>query len=259
MSPLRLLGRRGRLLELYRRMVLLRAFENASLRWARGADAASEIVVVGAAAALGRDDHVVTADRPHRLALARGIQLDAVVAGLLGDARARDDWRITGGGLRSAVDRATSLVQGARARGVLCLPGAEQVSAAAASRALGMAARRRLPVVFVLPRGACGKEIPCERVDGGDAAAVHEAAARLLAMARRGHGPAVLELTVDEAMSDSGAPDPLTTTALQLAELGAHLQHLLAIAHEAEETVNAVLEQLSADAASALIEAASPA
>lgn len=259
MSPLRLLGRRGRLLELYRRMVLVRTFETATGRRPDGDHAASEIVVAGAAAALGRDDYVVTSDRPHRFALARGIEPEAVMAGLLGDTQARARCRIVGGGLRAATDLAPGLVQDRQMPGVLAVPGPWPVRPAAFHRAFGIAASRRLPVVFVVPAGSSRDGITTEQVDGADAAAVHEGAARLLTLVHRGQGPAVLEVAVDRAGAESLAPDPLSITAVQLAELGAQLEQLLAIATEAEEAVASAVERLSTDAVSALIRATSPA
>lgn len=260
MSPLRLPGRRGELLELYRRMVLVRAFEAATGRQSPHDDAGSEIVVAGAAAALGAEDYVVTSDRPYRFALARGIEPEVVTAGLLGDARARGCWRIVGGGLRAATDLAPALARGEPPRGLLCVPGtAGALQPAAVHRALDIAASRRLPVVFVVRGDGRGSARAAERVDGDDAGAVHEATSRLLEQARLGQGPAALEVAIDCAPVGGVPPDPLSVTAVALAELGAEPEQLLAIAGEADKAVATAVERVSANAVTELIRAASPA
>ena len=253
MSPLRLLGRRGKLLELYRRMVLVRAFEAATGR----AGDPHESIAVGAAAALEADDYLVTSDRPHRFALARGVDPRAVMPEILGDVRVRREWRIVGGGLRAATDLAPALVRGDRSRAILCVPGGRTAHPAAVHRTMGIAASRRLPVVLLLRVDLAGGEDGT--VDGGDVAAVHAAASRLLERARRRREPAVLEVAVDGAAASAVAPDPLSVAALQLAELGAPPEQLLEIAGEAEEVVAEAVDRVTADAVSELIEATSPA
>jgi pyruvate dehydrogenase E1 component subunit alpha len=85
---------RDELIELYRRMVLIRHFEESSAQlYAAGKIGGflhlyigEEAIAVGACLALKPDDHLFTAYRDHGWAIARGLDPKRVMAELLGKA-----------------------------------------------------------------------------------------------------------------------------------------------------------------------------
>jgi hypothetical protein len=223
--------RRGRLLALYRSMVLIRSFER-QIDWRPNPALAPEAVTVGAAAALDPEDYVVTPDWDHRFALARGIDDRAAIAELFGRGRTGGGWRIVAGRPRAATMLAQSLVNTGRPRAVLCVLGERAASSVDLQQCLDLAASRRLPVV-VLVHGDGMPGAHRVRVDGADVEAVHDAAAQLLECARREREPALLEATTNGV-------DPLSVAAGQLVELGMQPEKLLEISETVDEIVGAV-------------------
>jgi pyruvate dehydrogenase E1 component alpha subunit len=174
---------------------------------------------------------LIAAYRDHGLALARGVDPDAVMAELFGRvdgcAHGRGGsmhlldvgrnflggWGIVGGHLPVATGVALELVRRGERRAVLCELGDGAVNTGAWHESLNMAALWRLPIVFYvvnnlygmgthverasaepeLHKRACAYRMHGERVDGDDLVAVLDAASRLLARARDERLPAVLE------------------------------------------------------------------
>jgi pyruvate dehydrogenase E1 component alpha subunit len=225
-----------RMLEL---MVLVRAFEPEAERQYKAAKiggychlaTGQEAAHVGAVGAMGADDLLIAAYRDHDLALARGIEPEAVMGELFGRvdgcAHGRGGsmhlldvarkflggWGIVGGHLPVATGVALELARRGEAAAVLCELGDGAVNTGAWHESLNLAALWRLPIVFLvvnnlygmgthverasaepeLHRRACAHRMHGERVDGDDLPAVFDATERLLDRARRERRPAVLE------------------------------------------------------------------
>ncbi len=236
-------------LERYRSMVRIRTFEAAVLReyhadkqpaWDIGAGripgemhlaAGQEPVAVGICEHLRRDDAITGPHRPHHLALAHGIDMNAMMAEIFG--------RTTGlchgkGGHMHLFDPETHFsCSGIIAEGypVACgqamafeREGSGRISVAVAGEgaanqgafheSLNLAALWTLPVVFVIedndwaisvPRAsstavasnadrAAGYGIPGVRVEGNDVDAISEVAGEAVERARAGQGPSLLEI-----------------------------------------------------------------
>jgi pyruvate dehydrogenase E1 component alpha subunit len=174
---------------------------------------------------------LVTAYRDHSLALARGVEANAVMAELFGRvdgcAHGRGGsmhlldvgrnflggWGIVGGHIPVATGVALELSRRDEPRAVLCELGDGAVNTGAWHESLNLAALWRLPIVFYvvnnvygmgthvertsaepeLHKRSCAYRMHGERVDGDDLLAVLDAAERLLAQARDERRPAVLE------------------------------------------------------------------
>lgn len=226
--------------EMLRRMRLIRAFEqklseaNAlgqipteAIHLSIGQEASA----VGVGFALRSSDYMATTHRGHGHMLAKGADLQGMMAELLGKA----DGLCSGKGGSMHVTQATVGALGAN--GIVGAPGliatgaglsaqqrgSDQVSVAfmgdgatnqgMVHEALNLAAVMRLPVVFVVENNLYGEFTPLARhtrvtrladravaygipgvqVDGNDVWAVYEAMSRLVDGARRGNGPSLLE------------------------------------------------------------------
>jgi pyruvate dehydrogenase E1 component subunit alpha len=190
-----------------------------------------EAVAVGAITALSTDDAIVATYREHGHALARGIDMGAVMAEMLGkaegvsrgrggsmhlfDAKARfyGGNAIVGGGLPVAVGLALADKLAGRARVTACFFGEGAVAEGEFHESLNLAALWRLPVLFAcennlyamgtalarsesqvdLSRKAASYGIDAEAVDGMDVVETEAAAVRAVATIRAGGGPAFLE------------------------------------------------------------------
>ncbi|HEY8284701.1 MAG TPA: thiamine pyrophosphate-dependent dehydrogenase E1 component subunit alpha [Chloroflexota bacterium] len=228
-----------RLLGLYRGMYLIRRFEERCLELSRKGlipgsvhlCVGQEAVAVGAADALRPDDLTVTTYRGHGHELARGIDLRAAMAELLGRRTGLCKGRggsmhltdishgvlppnsIVGGGLPIATGAALAQMHQGRDRVVLCTFGEGTLNQGGAHEALNLAAIWNLPVIFLCennqysemtpayqmikgdsfaPRVAA-YGMPTHTVDGMDAQAVAEAVAPAVARARAGAGPSYVE------------------------------------------------------------------
>ncbi len=226
--------------EMLCRMQLIRAFEQQlSDAWARGEvpteaihlSIGQEATAVGVCFALRSDDYVATTHRGHGHMLAKGADLDGMMAEMLG--------RATGlcGGKGGSMHVTDAAVGAIGANGIV---GASPLIAAGAAHAerlshgdrvavaflgdgatnqgmfheaLNFAAVLRLPVVFVVENNLYGEFTPVGRhtrvrrladrasaygmpgidVDGNDVRAVHAATRDAVERARHGEGPTLLE------------------------------------------------------------------
>ncbi len=226
--------------QMLRRMHLVRAFEERlSVAWARGdvpteaihLSIGQEATAVGACFALRADDYMATTHRGHGHMLAKGADLDGMMAEMLG--------RSTGlcggkGGSMHVTDASigaigangivgASPLMAAGAAHAAQLAGTDQVAVAFLGdgatnqgmfhEALNFAAVLALPAVFVVENNLYGEFTPLARhtrvarlvdraaaygmpgavVDGNDVRAVREAMGAAVARARRGEGPTLLE------------------------------------------------------------------
>jgi pyruvate dehydrogenase E1 component alpha subunit len=232
-------GTPEQLLGLLRQMMLIRRFEEKSAEmYARGRIAGflhlyigQEAVGVGAIAAIGPDDYVVTHYRDHGQALARGLDPNAIMAELFGRTTGVSKGRggsmhlfdvskhfmggyaIVGGHLPLSCGLALASKQMKNGRIVLCFFGDGAVNQGEFHEALNLAAVWRLPVVFLCEnnlygmgtdirrvsaeaevyRRACAYNIPAEQVDGMDVLAVRDVVKKAVQHTRDGKGPYFVE------------------------------------------------------------------
>jgi pyruvate dehydrogenase E1 component alpha subunit len=190
-----------------------------------------EAAIAGVAQAIGPQDALVAGHRAHGWALARGVDPAALMAELAGRAtglaggkggsiHAADPARGWYGG-QGLLGHAAAIALGlgfarAATEGVAVAALGDVASATGvAQESFGLAARLRLPVVFLvedhggegpdLGRRGLGLDLAGRTVDGADAAAVHAAAAAAVAAARAGLGPTLLALRLRRARGHSMA------------------------------------------------------
>ena len=190
-----------------------------------------EAVSAGVGACLRNDDYVFSTHRGHGHAIAKGLDLNRMVAELLGKETGCSRGRggsmhlfdpaiglmggngIVGGGLVLALGTAYSALYRGTDQVTVCFFGDGAASQGGFHESLNMAALQRYPILYVCennlyaattPVGvncplenmadrAGGYGIPGKTVDGNDALAVHEAACEAVARARAGDGPTLLE------------------------------------------------------------------
>lgn len=237
----------------YRQMALIRAFENSIQELAQEQGrvlgmqilaTGQEAVAVGAVAALGPSDVVVTNHRSHGHILAKGADPKGLMAEIMGKASGVNSGK--SGTLHLAVPEVnvhmTSTVVGAspllavgaafaqqyrQERAItVCFFGDGAAAEGSVHEAMNLAGVWRLPVLFVCenncwagaqaldvhcPVGelscrAQGYSMPGEVTDGNDVEAVYAAASRLAEHCRLGNGPAFLE-TLTYRMRGHGEHD----------------------------------------------------
>jgi pyruvate dehydrogenase E1 component alpha subunit len=227
-------------LDLYERMALIRVFEEEVERQYKRARiggychlaSGQEGATVGAVHPLLEDDLLFSSYRTHGLALARGVDPDAVMAELFGreggSAHGRGGsmhlldfskgflggWGIVTGQLPLATGAALALTYRGKPNAVMCELGDAATNMGAWHESLNLAGIWDLPIVFLvlnnqygmgtsvekasaepeLYKRASAFRMHGERVDGQDVEAVLGAADRLLRRAREERKPAVLEV-----------------------------------------------------------------
>ncbi|MCG3173978.1 MAG: Acetoin:2,6-dichlorophenolindophenol oxidoreductase subunit alpha [Myxococcota bacterium] len=223
----------------YRQMRLIRVFEErAAQEYAKGHIGGfchlyigQEAVAVGAFAALQPQDHIITHYREHGHAIARGMDINGVMAELFGKATG-----VTGGrgGSMHLVDKdlhfwgghaivgghlpiATGIAFGLKQQGgdgvVLCIFGDGASNIGMFHESLNLAAVWKLPVIFLCENNRYGMgtavarasavtnirdkaqayNIPGTDVDGQDPEAVYETMQNAVSHARAGKGPVLVE------------------------------------------------------------------
>ena len=230
---------RERLIDWLYQMLLIRAFEETveqlyaagKMHGTMHLYIGQEAVAVGAIAALRPDDYITSTHRGHGHAIAKGQDLRAMLAELLGKetgvCRGRGGSMhladlergnlgangIVAGGIPVAVGAGLSIRMQGQDRVVLCFFGDGAANHGNFHEGLNMAAIWRLPVVFLcennqyamsmavrramaVPRvadRAVAYGIPGETVDGMDVVAVYRAVRAAVERARRGEGPTLIE------------------------------------------------------------------
>jgi len=230
---------REQLVEWLYRMYLIRAFEETveqlyaagKMHGTMHLSIGQEAVAVGAIAALRPDDYITSTHRGHGHAIAKGQDIRAMLAELLGKetgvCRGRGGSMhladlergnlgangIVAGGIPIAVGAGLSIRLQGQDRVVLCFFGDGAANHGNFHEGLNMAAIWRLPVVFLcennqyamsmpvqramaIPRvsdRAAAYGMPGETVDGMDVRAVYRAVRAAVERARRGEGPTLIE------------------------------------------------------------------
>lgn len=230
---------REQLIDWLYRMHLIRAFEETveqlyaagKMHGTMHLSIGQEAVAVGAIAALRPDDYITSTHRGHGHAIAKGQDLRAMLAELLGKetgiCRGRGGSMhladlergnlgangIVAGGIPIAVGAGLSIRLQGQDRVVLCFFGDGAANHGNFHEGLNMAAIWRLPVIFLCENNqyamsmpirramavarvadrAAAYGIPGETVDGMDVVAVYRAVRAAVARARRGEGPTLIE------------------------------------------------------------------
>ncbi len=230
---------KARLLQMYEQMTTIRQFETrASREFAAGKVpgfvhlyAGEEAVAVGVCAHLTDDDYITSHHRGHGHCIAKGVDVDSMVAELLGretgacrgkggsmhiadvDKGMLGANGIVGGGFPLATGAALTAKHNHRGQVAVCFFGDGAANQGTFHESLNLAGIWKLPVIFVAENNgyaestpvtyhmscrdiadrAAGYNMPGVTVDGLDVFAVYEAAGEAIARARRGEGPSLIE------------------------------------------------------------------
>jgi len=232
------------LLELYRRMVLLRTFDERAVVYQRqgriGTYAIAwghEAIQAGATFALGDDDWIFPSYREGAIGLVRGMPVETILQWWRGHPSgwwSPADWNIASicVPIATHVPHAAGLAWGKKLRGekvvAMAFFGDGATSEGAFHEGVNFAAVMNAPAVFVcnnnqwaistpieaqtraetLADKAVGYGIPGVRVDGLDVLAVHDAAREAVERARAGGGPTLIEAVHYRAAPHGTADDP---------------------------------------------------
>jgi pyruvate dehydrogenase E1 component alpha subunit len=232
------------LLELYRRMVLLRTFDERAVVYQRqgriGTYAIAwghEAIQAGATFALGDDDWIFPSYREGAIGLVRGMPAETIFQWWRGHPSgwwSPADWNVASicVPIATHVPHAAGLAWGKKLRGepvvAMAFFGDGATSEGAFHEGVNFAAVMNAPAVFVcnnnqwaistpieaqtraetLADKAVGYGIPGVRVDGLDVLAVYEAAREAVERARSGGGPTLIEAVHYRAAPHGTADDP---------------------------------------------------
>lgn len=228
-----------RVRDLYRRMITIRLFEEKivevyglqEMKTPVHLYLGQEAVAAGVCANLSDEDYVFGTHRSHGLYLAKGGDMNALMAELYGRRTGCSKGKggsmhvidtqvgvcgtsaIVGGNIPLAVGAALGVVMQGQGRVAAAFFGDGAVDEGVFYESLNFAALKRLPVIFVcennfyatashqskrqpadrINRLSQGHLIPGLRLDGNDVLAVNQAAGKAVARAREGKGPTLLE------------------------------------------------------------------
>ncbi|MBI3055357.1 MAG: thiamine pyrophosphate-dependent dehydrogenase E1 component subunit alpha [Betaproteobacteria bacterium] len=260
-----------------------------------------EAVAVGVCAALVDADTIASTHRGHGHALAKGVALDGFFAEIMGRASGLCAGRggsmhvaemrvgmlgangIVGGGLPIAVGSALAHQVKHRPNVAVVFFGDGAMAEGALHECLNLSALWKLPLVFVCenngwsefsplarqfgaPLAALGAAfgIPHEKLDGMDVELVAAAARRLVAAARSGQGPHILECSTQrwrghyegdpqkyrdaDELAQARSHDPLVVAAARLTAQGIPADRLRAIEEEIASRIDAAVAAARASA-----------
>lgn len=225
--------------DLHRRMVRIRLFEEAAGRLAEAAKlpgflhlyVGEEAVAAGVCAALNDDDHITSTHRGHGHLVAKGGDLNRMMAELMGKSTGYCKGKggsmhisdlslgmlgangIVGAGSPIAVGAAFANRYRKKGQVAVAFFGDGATNIGAFHEAANMACALHLPIVFACENNEYGEFTPRDKtmaitdivdraagygmpgviVDGMDAIAVHEAALEAVERARSGGGPSLIE------------------------------------------------------------------
>src|SRR5262245_27318780 len=234
----------GDLLELYRRMVLLRTYDERSLVYHRQGRIGTyaifwnhEAIQAGATFALADDDWIFPSYRESAIGLVRGMPPETILQWWRGHPSGwwnPADWNVASicVPIATHVPHAAGLAWGKKLRGektvAMVFFGDGATSEGAFHEGINLAAVMDAPAVFVcnnnqwaistpldaqtragtLADKAVGYGIPGVRVDGLDVLAVYEASRAAVERARAGGGPTLIEAVHYRAAPHATADDP---------------------------------------------------
>ncbi len=227
------------LLKMYEQMMTIRHFEErAGREFAAGKVpgfvhlyAGEEAVAIGVCSHLTDDDFITSHHRGHGHCIAKGVDVCAMVAELLGREAGACRGKggsmhiadvhkgmlgangIVGGGFPLATGAGLTAKQNGRGQVAVCFFGDGAANQGTFHESLNLAGIWKLPVIFVaenngyaestpvtyhmscrdIAERAVSYDMPGVTVDGLDVLAVYEAAGEAIARARRGEGPSLIE------------------------------------------------------------------
>src|SRR5712675_134109 len=230
---------KSQLLHLYEQMTTIREFEErAGKEFAAGKIpgfvhlyAGEEAVAVGVCTHLTDDDYITSHHRGHGHCIAKGVDIQAMVAELLGREAGACRGKggsmhiadvhkgmlgangIVGGGFPLATGAGLTCKYNGRDQVAVCFFGDGAANQGTFHESLNLAGIWKLPVIYVaenngyaestpvtyhmscrdIAERAAGYNMPGVTVDGLDVLAVYEAAGEAIARARRGEGPSLIE------------------------------------------------------------------
>ena len=239
---------------MWRTMTTIRRFEEQSRREAdagklRGMHSSigQEAVPTGICAHLRDDDYVLGTHRSHHHCIAKGVDLNEMMAELLGKSTGTNKGKGgtmhiadinkgmlgANGVVGSNIPVATGVGLSAKVRGTdqvsVVFFGDGASSQGVLHESMNLASVWKLPVLFVCENNryaeatpfeftvagasvanrAAGYDMPGVSVDGQDAVEMHEVAGEAVARARRGEGPTLIEAQTYRYQGHFGADDPL--------------------------------------------------
>ena len=241
--------------KLYTDMWRIRLFEEEALRQTslgsvKGAlhtYCGEEAVAVGVCAHLRDDDYVLGTHRSHHHCIAKGVDLNEMMAELLGKSTGTNKGKGgtmhiadinkgmlgANGVVGSNIPVATGVALSAKVRGTdqvsVVFFGDGASSQGVLHESMNLASVWKLPALFVCENNryaeatpfeftvagasvanrAAGYDMPGVLVDGQDAIEMHEVAGEAVARARRGEGPTLIEAQTYRYQGHFGADDPL--------------------------------------------------
>ena len=245
---------RDTFLWMFRTMTTIRLFEEQSRREAdagklRGMHSSigQEAVPTGICAHLRDDDYVLGTHRSHHHCIAKGVDLNEMMAELLGKSTGTNKGKGgtmhiadinkgmlgANGVVGSNIPVATGVALSASVRGTdqvsVVFFGDGASSQGVLHESMNLASVWKLPVLFVCENNryaeatpfeftvagasvanrAAGYDMPGVSVDGQDVIEMHEVAAEAVARARAGEGPTLIEAQTYRYQGHFGADDPL--------------------------------------------------
>ena len=190
-----------------------------------------EAIAVGACAAISKSDYIISTHRGHGHSIAKGADLNRMMAELLGKATGYCKGRggsmhiadtelgmlgangIVGGGIPMSVGAGFSCKMEGKGRVTICFFSDGASNNGVFHEALNMAAIFKLPVIYVcennmyaismrscesiackdIANRAVAYDIPGVIVDGSDPEAVYKVVAKAVELAKQGKGPSLIE------------------------------------------------------------------
>ncbi|MHB1377850.1 MAG: thiamine pyrophosphate-dependent dehydrogenase E1 component subunit alpha [Candidatus Humimicrobiaceae bacterium] len=190
-----------------------------------------EAVAVGACMALKKEDYIISTHRGHGHAIAKGADLNKMMAELFGKSTGYCKGRggsmhiadtelgmlgangIVGGGVPISVGAGFSCKMEKKGRVVICFFGDGAANSGAFHEALNMSAIFKLPVIYICENNLyaismCSREsvaggniagrakgygIPGYKIDGSNVIDIYEAVEKAVDNARKGNGPTLIE------------------------------------------------------------------
>ncbi len=226
-------------IEMLKQLITIRRFEEKTIQLYQTAriwgylhpSIGQEAIAIGACMALKKDDYIISHHRGHGHCIAKGADLNKMMAELFGKATgyckgrggsmhiADTDLRmlgangIVGGGIPISVGAGFSCKMEGKGEVVLCFFGDGASNNGVFHESLNMSAVFKLPVIYVCENNmyaismascdavacqdvanrASAYDIPGVIVDGADPVAVHKAVSRAAELARKGKGPSLIE------------------------------------------------------------------
>lgn len=226
-------------IEMLRKLMEIRRFEEKTIQLYQQAmiwgylhpSIGGEGVAVGACQVLSEDDYIISTHRGHAHSIAKGADLNRMMAELFGKATGYCKGRggsmhiadtdlkmlgangIVGGGIPISVGAGFGLKMDGNGRVILCFFGDGASNNGVFHEALNMSSIFKLPVIYIcennmyaismcskdsvacedVGKRACAYDMPGYVIDGSDTEEVYETVEKAVKNARKGKGPSLIE------------------------------------------------------------------